>query len=170
MSTYPYPLGRWKCNEMYFPVGLEKMNQPASLCRGVCVLLELLRPWMMGWGLFYFFIFYFRPTCQRQTQEAVDHLTSFMSGREEISQPGFEPLISSLRFGYSEDVNMLPIGVRITTVLTDYICPKASHTLLQTNTSTQETLVVLKNTIPMGLVIIITLFKFITLFSGTDNI
>jgi hypothetical protein len=35
-----------------------------------------------------------------KAQEALDHLASFPSGREEISQPGFEPPTSSLRFGY----------------------------------------------------------------------
>jgi hypothetical protein len=35
-----------------------------------------------------------------KAQEALDHLTSFPSGREEISQPGFELPSSSLRFGY----------------------------------------------------------------------
>jgi hypothetical protein len=35
-----------------------------------------------------------------KAQEVVDHLASFLSSREEISQPGIEPLISSLRFGY----------------------------------------------------------------------
>jgi hypothetical protein len=31
---------------------------------------------------------------------AVDHLTSILSSREEISQPRFEPPTSSLGFGY----------------------------------------------------------------------
>ena len=35
-----------------------------------------------------------------KAQEAVDHLTSLSSGREEISQPGIEPPTSSLGFGY----------------------------------------------------------------------
>ena len=45
-----------------------------------------------------------RPTGQRQAQEAVDHLASFPSSREEISQPGFEPPTSSLRFGYPSTI------------------------------------------------------------------
>jgi hypothetical protein len=48
--------------------------------------------------------FFFFETKDRQTnakaQEAVDHLTSFSSDREEISRLGFEPPNSSLRFGY----------------------------------------------------------------------
>ena len=35
-----------------------------------------------------------------KAQEVVDHLASFPSSREEISQPGIELPTSSLRFGY----------------------------------------------------------------------
>ena len=33
-----------------------------------------------------------------KAREAVDHVTSFLLGREEISEPGIEPSTSSLRF------------------------------------------------------------------------
>ena len=39
-----------------------------------------------------------------KTHEAVHHLANFPSSREEISQPGFEPPISSLRFGYPSTI------------------------------------------------------------------
>ena len=39
-----------------------------------------------------------------KAQEAVHHLASFPSSREEISQPGFEPPTSSLRFGYPSTI------------------------------------------------------------------
>ena len=55
---------------------------------------------------FYFifiFIWFFFETKGRQdntkAQEAVDHLTSFLLSREEISQSGIEPPTSSFRFG-----------------------------------------------------------------------
>ena len=35
-----------------------------------------------------------------KAHEAFDHLASFMSSREKISQPGIKPPTSSLRFGY----------------------------------------------------------------------
>ena len=35
-----------------------------------------------------------------KAHEALDHLTCFLSSREEILQPGIEPLPSSLKFGY----------------------------------------------------------------------
>jgi hypothetical protein len=56
----------------------------------------------------FFFVFFVFETKGQQAnakaQEVVDHLASFMSCREEISQPGFEPPTSSLRFGYPSTI------------------------------------------------------------------
>ena len=50
-----------------------------------------------------------------KAQGAVDHVASFPSSREEISQPGFEPPTSFLRFGY------LSIIIREFKVISDQI-------------------------------------------------
>ena len=43
---------------------------------------------------------------------AVDHQASFLSSREEILQPGIEPLTSSLRFGHlSTTMQQLRVGL-----------------------------------------------------------
>jgi hypothetical protein len=46
------------------------------------------------------FYFYFETEENAKAYEAVDHLTSVLSSREEISQLGIEPPTSSLRFEY----------------------------------------------------------------------
>ena len=49
------------------------------------------------------FICIFETECRQsnvEAQEAVEHTATFMSSKEEISQPGIEPPTSSLRFGY----------------------------------------------------------------------
>jgi hypothetical protein len=52
---------------------------------------------------FFFFLFFFETEGRQasaKAHEVIDHLASFLSGREEISQPGIELPTSSLRFGY----------------------------------------------------------------------
>ena len=57
----------------------------------------------------FFILFYFifeteGRQASAKAQEAIHHLTSFPSSREEISQSGFEPPTSSLRFGYPSTI------------------------------------------------------------------
>ena len=58
--------------------------------------------------LYYFiFIFIFETECQHanaKAHEAVHRLASFLSSREEMSQPGVEPPTTSLRFGYLSSI------------------------------------------------------------------
>jgi hypothetical protein len=50
--------------------------------------------------LFSFFLERESRQAKAKAQEAIDHVASISSSREEISQPGFKPPTSSLRFGY----------------------------------------------------------------------
>ena len=55
-----------------------------------------------GWAM-NLFIFIFETECRQSNvegREVVEHTATFMSSKEEISQPGIEPPTSSLRFGY----------------------------------------------------------------------
>ena len=63
---------------------------------------------------FYLFLLFFFETESRQASaradEAVDHLASFLSSREEISHPGIKPPTSSLRFGYLSTIISSSLG------------------------------------------------------------
>jgi hypothetical protein len=59
------------------------------------IIKALEKPWLNLW--FFFFEIEGRQA-DAKAQEAVNHLTSFMSSREEISQPGIKP--PTLRCGY----------------------------------------------------------------------
>jgi hypothetical protein len=55
-----------------------------------------------GSNIYYYYYYYFETEgrhANAKAEDAIDHLASFPSGRDEISKPGFEPPTSSLRFG-----------------------------------------------------------------------
>ena len=98
--SFTYAIGKWFKLDVYdlvvsspLIITMDTIYQHKKFVR---------RTWLFTvWFLFYFLFFETEGwLANTKAQEAVDHLASFPSSGEDISQPGYEPPTSSLRFGY----------------------------------------------------------------------